>query len=189
MRDESHEVTRLPRSNPLTKATGADEVLVLWSSRAGRVLVSSVLLIAVATVIGLVALWPAGSGGRNANDSAPTLAAQVSSVRDEPCPGAEGPAAQLCRELTVDPVGRRTPGTINIGPAEGGLSVGRGDRVRVSLAPSAEGLPDGFNTEPYTLVGIDHSRQVLIAALLLAIFAWWRSGCAGYWRSSASACR
>lgn len=132
---------------------------------------ASVATILVLTIAGLVALWPRG-GDQPKQAQAPTLAATVTKITDEPCPGSDGtPQAQQCRTLTVDPAGPLQPATIEIGPTVGGLSVQTGDRVRVGVNPPAEGLPAGVEQPPYSLAGVDHSRAVLIGALMLGLFA------------------
>lgn len=159
------------------RATGIDEVSALWASAAGRTLVVAVGLIFVATLAGLVALWPSGSAtadARSAPAAPPSLAATVVAVRIAPCPGSQGAglaAAQRCRTVTVDPAGPRPPAEIELGPADGGLSVAQGDRVRVSPVPRLDDVPDDVAVAPYSLVGADHTRELAAAALLLALLA------------------
>ncbi|MBJ7470441.1 MAG: YibE/F family protein [Solirubrobacteraceae bacterium] len=150
-------------------AVGADEIATLWSSRAGRVLVASVGAILLATVIGLAVFWPAAS---KSDPATATLAATVTSVRDEPCPSfGDDQAPQTCRSIVVDPAGSAAPASIDLGPAEGGLDVERGDRVRISPIPEVEGVPEAATAAPYSLVGLDRTRPLTIAALLLAVLA------------------
>lgn len=167
----------------LLGAVGADEVATLWATRAGRALVGSVGAIFVFTAIALAVLWPRGDAGRAGSAAAPpTFAAVVSAVRTEACPGqtnagsptgegGAGSAAQQCRTITVDPAGDLPPATIDLGPADGGLTLDRGDHVRLSENPPVEGVPDDIEVAPYSLASVDHTRSLLLAAALLGLLA------------------
>lgn len=160
----------------LLDGVGVGEAQALWATRAGRVLVASVAAIFLCTVVGLAALWPgdrAVDGGLPS--SAPTRAAVVTAVREAACPGQEdaGAAAQQCRTITVEVAGDAAPRSadIDLGPADGGLALERGDRIRVSENPPLEGVQGGVEPAPFSLVGVDHSRSLLIAAGLLGLLA------------------
>lgn len=159
----------------LLGAVGADEVATLWGTRAGRALVGSVAAIFVFTAIALAALWPRGDDRPTAAGApvAPaTFGAVVRGVRVDACPGQDDAAsAQQCRTITVDPADDRPAADIDLGPADGGLTLSRGDHVRISENPPIEGVPDDVEVAPYSLVGVDHTRSLLIAAALLGLLA------------------
>lgn len=161
--------SRPPRPRRLLGATGADELIVLWRSRAGRALVLSVGAILVATLAGLAVLWPAAR--TEAPDVPPSLAALVTEVRDAPCPGGAGDGGQQCRTIRVDPNGALPPADIELGPADGGLRLTAGDRVRVTEVPDTELLGANAEARPYALGGVDHQRSLGTLAGLLAILA------------------
>ncbi len=142
---------------------------MLWRSRAGRALVLAVTAILVGTLVGLAALWPAGRADRS--DLPPSIAALVTQVRDDACPGGAGEGGQLCRTIRVDPAGALPPADIDLGPAEGGLRLTAGDRVRVTQVPESELLGGADNARPYALGGVDHQRSLGTLAVLLAILA------------------
>ena len=143
----------------------AHEVRHLARSTAGRVLIGAVVAIAVATLVGLFALWPdqraappSASGG-----SVRTTSARVDRIVDFRCPG---PAAQRCRRLIVDV--DNTSATLTLGPVSVAPSVHPGDPIRVVkvvLAPGTEGLDQ---VEPYSFVGVDRHRSVVTLAIALA---------------------
>lgn len=165
-------------------AIGADEIATLWASRAGRALVASVAAIALLTVAGLLALWPRGDAGRAPTPNPPTLAATVDAVRLAPCPGqpvdgaASGAAGggsatapQQCRSIVVSVDGQADSAEIDLGPADGGLDFAQGDRVRVSENPPLDDVAEGVTPQPYSLVGADHTRALVLAAALLGLLA------------------
>jgi len=140
----------------------------LAGSAAGRILIGAVVAIAVATLIGLVALWPRGSTVPQsaAATSAATTSARVDRIVDFRCPG---PAAQRCRWLIADVDGTST--TLTLGPVTVAADVRPGDRIRVLkvvVPAGAEGLD---KVEPYAFVGVDRHRSVVALALALAALA------------------
>lgn len=165
------------RSTRVLAAIGVDEARTLWASRAGRALVGSVGAIFVFTVVALAVLWPRGDAAVGSDAAPPTFMATVAQVREEPCPGQDAASAgaatrQQCRTIQVDPAGDgRPPASIDLGPADGGLALEVGDRVRMSENPPVEGVPDDVDVAPYSLVGVDHTRSLLLAAALLGLLA------------------
>jgi uncharacterized membrane protein len=134
----------------------------LAATSAGRVLIAVVGLIAVATCIGLLLLWPSGSGTPTTNVLGETSTATVARVGDGSC-GA-GPA---CRRIAVDVDGRST--TITIGPVATAPDLEPGDRVRIARTAPATGLPAGG--EAYTFVDVARGRPLLLLLVGLAVLA------------------
>lgn len=161
----AEKVKRLARRRRRRSRVG--EARHLAGSAAGRVLIGAVISIAVATMIGLVALWPQG-GPRQpaAGASAPTTSARVDRIVDVRCPG---PAMQRCRRLIVDIGGKRVP--LTLGPVTVASDVHPGDRIRVLKVVLAPGTDDLGTVEPYTFVGVDRHRSVVLLAIVLAALA------------------
>jgi uncharacterized membrane protein len=135
------------------------------------VLTIPVLVLAVATAVGLIALWP-GSEHRHGPTQAfggETVGAKVVAVRDIRCPG---PAAQRCRQLEVKVGTRRAP--LTLGPANLAPHVEQGDAIRVQpvVAP-----PGARHVEPYEFAGLDRRGTLLwlvlgFAALVVVMTHW-----------------
>jgi uncharacterized membrane protein len=102
---------------------------VLLKSRAGRALAIAAGLLGVATVVGLLALWPGGHTSHAGPTQAlggPTVGTQVLSSSLVRCPG---PVAEQCRQLTA-----RVDGGIRqlqLGPVSVTPSVEPGAAIRV----------------------------------------------------------
>jgi hypothetical protein len=145
---------------------GADELRHLAGSRAGRLLVAVVGALALATIVGLVALAPGGDAKRAAEPFGPTFAAHVVASHQVAC---VSPTPQACRKLTVR-VGERTA-PLTLGPIKSAPRVGPGDTVRVSrtYAPKDAPLPPRF--EPYSFVDVDRHGSILVLALIVAAVA------------------
>lgn len=133
-------------------------------------------LLAAATVLGLVLLWPGAPQDRAAPRSvpAPTLAGHVVASRDEACGSG---SAQRCRTVSVQVAGsgRRAPAEIRLGPVELAPRVEPGDAVRLRAVADIDGVAA---PEPYTLVAVDRSSSLLWLALafaaLILLLARWR---------------
>ena len=144
-----------------------NEARQLAGSRAGRVPIGAVIAIAIATLAGLAALWPAGDQDTApVSTAAPTTAATVERVVDAPC---TGPARQRCRQLIISVEAART--TLALGPVQTAPQVGPGDRIRVSKINIASGTPDADKIEPYAFAGVDRHRSVVWLAIALALLA------------------
>jgi uncharacterized membrane protein len=149
------------------RGPAGNEARELAGSRAGRVLIGAVAAIAIATLGGLVALWPAGDqDNRPVSTAAPTTEATVERVVDAPC---RGPAEQRCRQLIIGVDAART--TLTLGPVQTAPQVGPGDRIRVSKINIAPGTPDADKIEPYAFAGVDRHRSIVWLAIALALLA------------------
>ena len=148
----------------------------LLSTNWGRALVVAVALLAAATLLGLVLLWP-GDVRPAAQGQAlggPTVGATATGVREVSC---GGPVPQRCRRIDVRIAegrdrGRTVP--INLGPVDVISKIDSGTKVRVSRA----GAPSGATTvESYQLVGVDRRGTLLwlvvaFAALVVVLTRW-----------------
>jgi uncharacterized membrane protein len=146
----------------------------LLSTRWGRGLSAAVALLALATVVGLVALWPRGEEATHGSPvrPAPTVAAKVVAAREGECPG---PVEQTCRTIVVEiregrDTGRRE--TIALGPSTVAPTAGVGDAVRVQRAAGAVegGQRYGFSSVDRrgTIVWL----ALLFVALVLLLARW-----------------
>jgi uncharacterized membrane protein len=142
----------------------------------GRVLIGTVAALAVATTVGLVALWPADRHDRaSVAMGGATSAATVTGVHEVRCPG---PAAQRCRRLDARLDERPSAGrtvTLDLGPASAVSGYRAGDHVRVQPAAALRGARGGPS---YQLLGLDRRgtlRWLLVVfALLVVALARWR---------------
>ena len=148
----------------------------ILASRAGRVLAAAAGALGVATVIGLVALWPAGGASAKPGVSqafgGPTVGATVLQSGLAPCPG---PTPQECRRLTISPDEGRSA-TLTLGPAASTPDVEPGAAIRVRANPA------GARGEPYSFVDRDRRGSLLWLGLALGLAAvvvlWWRGALA-----------
>ncbi|HYV15466.1 MAG TPA: YibE/F family protein [Conexibacter sp.] len=145
----------------------------LLGSRWGRGLAAAAGVLAFATLIGLVALWPHGTTHRAAPGQAmggATLPARVRAVRNVRCPG---PVRQTCREIVVGVGAGPDKGSsqpITLGPANVAPAIHTGQAVRVQRVT---GAPAG--AERYGFVSVDRRSTLLwltaIFALLVIVLA------------------
>jgi uncharacterized membrane protein len=140
----------------------------LLATTSGRVLVGAVAVLALATVIGLVALWPGGErGGTQQAFGGSTLGATVTSATTVRCPG---PVAQRCRQIAVK-VANGDRATLDLGPVEQTPALTTGDGVRVQRAAAG-------SDQRYAFADVDRRMPMLWLAIgfavLAAIVARWR---------------
>src|SRR4051794_11318988 len=136
-----------------------------------RVLTIPVLVLAVATAAGLIALWPGSEHHRGPSQAfgGKTVGASVTAVRDIRCPG---PTAQRCRQLEIK-VGARTA-PLTLGPANIAPHVEKGDAIRVQPVAAP---PGARHVEPYEFAGLDRRGTLLwlllgFAALVVVMTRW-----------------
>ncbi|MEA2286469.1 MAG: hypothetical protein QOJ21_2512 [Solirubrobacteraceae bacterium] len=150
---------------------------LLGGSRSGRILIAAAALLLVATIAGLVALWPGERPERGPSQAFGGAALQGSVTRalEVEC---EGPVAQRCRAIDVrldEGRGRGRTSRITLGPVESVPAVGAGDRVRVR----ATGAPAATKgAERYGFVDVDRRGSILWLAIaftaIALVFARWR---------------
>lgn len=141
----------------------------VYATPAGRALAGAVGLLLLATVVGLIALWPSGdprADGQGAGRLAPTLAATVAGVDTVRC----GPVGQECRRLTVS-VSNGDAARITLGPVDVSPDVQAGDRIRVERTPAAAGVEPGPGFQPYTFRDFDRGSPLLILGVVFALAA------------------
>jgi len=139
----------------------------LASTPAGRVLIGAVGVLASATVIGLLLLWPSGAARHTVHGFGHTTQATVTRSFIAPC---GGPSATRCRELDITVSGAHS--TVLLGPVSTTPAIAPGTPIRVSPVPLAHGqaAPPGY--QPWQFVNIDRHGPLLwlaIALLLLAV--------------------
>jgi uncharacterized membrane protein len=136
-----------------------------------RVLTIPVLVLAVATAAGLIALWPGSEHHRGPSQAfgGKTIGASVTAVRDIRCPG---PTAQRCRQLEIKVGARSAP--LTLGPANIAPHVGKGDAIRVQPVAAP---PGARHVEPFEFAGLDRRGTLLwlllgFAALVVVMTRW-----------------
>jgi uncharacterized membrane protein len=132
----------------------------------GRVLLATVALLALATLIGLFALWPSGRSPHGARGFVHTTAASVNRSFLAPCaPG----AAARCRELDITVRGEHA--TVDVGPQSTSPKVAPGTSIRVSSVT----LPRVGSAAPvqpqWEFVNIDRHTSLLWLACGLLLLA------------------
>ncbi|HEX5909480.1 MAG TPA: YibE/F family protein [Thermoleophilaceae bacterium] len=134
-------------------------------------LVAAVAFLALATVVGLVALWPDGGRPETAGGPAKTNAvdAKVVTVQTVDC---RGPQRQDCRRAVIEVDGRRSP--ITFGPVESAPDVEAGEDIRVA---KVDAPPGAVGSEPYSFVGRDRRGALIwltaiFAAIVVALTRW-----------------
>lgn len=145
----------------------------LLASRWGRLLVGAVVLIALATAGGLIALWPGGHAEAGASQAfgGATTGATVTREFTRPCPG---PTPQRCYLLAIR-VDGGPPAQLTLGPVGVTSSFSAGDKIRVQRVTAP---PGARNVEPYSFAGADRRGTLLWLAVafagLVIVLARWR---------------
>ena len=162
--------------------------VALTATRAGRILVGAVALLFVATVVGLIALWPDGgepaavapgtssSTGESQAFGGTSLPASVDSSSIVRCPG---PVAQDCRQIRATLNGgpdQGTSTTITLGPVLSSPEVDAGDHIRVIHVEAPPGA-DPAKVQPYQFADFDRHGSliwlaVVFAVLVIALARW-----------------
>jgi uncharacterized membrane protein len=130
-------------------------------------LIGLVAALAVATVVGLVLLWPHAEPHRVSSAlGGPTVAAKVVRSVLVPC---VGPGKQTCRQLTIAVGGGQH--RLTLGPVEVTPDVPSGAAIRVRHVdlPRGTTTPPGF--EAWTFAGVDRRGSLLWLGIALAAFA------------------
>lgn len=160
---------RLPTTRP-------DRARRLVDARWGRALVASVVVLALGTVVGLIALWPTGQHhGPGQAFGGETSGATVVAVREAQCPG---PTPQRCRVLGAridDGPKSGLVTTLELGPTNLVSSLSRGDSIRVHPVAAPPGSRD---VAPFQFAGVDRRGTlrwlVILFAALVVILTRWR---------------
>jgi uncharacterized membrane protein len=160
------------RTSWLRLRADGDEIRHLLATRAGRLLVVVVAIIAALTALGLLALWPYGWSPPGSGAVSRTAPAKVKRVLDAPCtPGAR----ERCRQITVTVDGRQA--SLALGLAKVAPSVKPGDAVRVLRPSGSTARPEeGYNPR-YEFSEVDRRGALLwivvvVACLAAALLRW-----------------
>jgi uncharacterized membrane protein len=142
------------------------ELRHLLEAPGGRLLAGAVGAIALATVVGLVALWPGAIDHGGAAAVPPSVIAHVTRVTEARC---DSPTPQQCRTARIR-VGEREA-TMSLGPIVSAPAVSGSEAIRVApvTMPKGERLPAG--SEPYTFVDVDRHGSLLWMGLVVALAA------------------
>jgi uncharacterized membrane protein len=153
---------------------------LLLATRWGRVLIGSVGALLVATVVGLIALWPSTHHhGPSQAFGGKTYSATIAAVRDVRCPG---PTAQRCTRLVAtitEGQGKGTRANLDLGPSNLVSHFSSGDHVRVQPVAA----PPGSHAAPsYQFAGLDRRGTLrwlaILFAVLVIVLARWRGALA-----------
>jgi uncharacterized membrane protein len=126
------------------------------------------VLVSIATVVALIAMWPSDVGDQFAEVVQPSEKATVTGIEDRPCGATVSDRCIRVRILLDDQAdngSRRGVIQWNANGVDPPVHVG--DRLRVALAQEVPGYQEP-NTTTYTLVDFDRGGSLL---LLFAIFA------------------
>nr|MBA2240238.1 YibE/F family protein [Solirubrobacterales bacterium] len=149
-------------------------------SISSRIALVALGLLTLATVAGLVALWPSGDPDvQIATEIAEAEEAEVVATTASPC---QNPAEQGCEQLTIElrsGVDEGQQGVIVLGQV-GAPELGVGDRIRVTRNEGLS-LPGDGSAEPspsYSLTEVERSAPMLwlaaIFAALVIVLGRWR---------------
>ena len=135
--------------------------------------------LAVATVVGLVLLWPGEVESQVAQGIAvESEAAKVVSVEEEICPGFAGQQCQLVRARIESGPEQGKRIELQLGAEGLDPDVDPGDEIRVAKAPEPPPGADAVAGTGYTLYDFERRGPMLILAALFAavvlVFARWR---------------
>jgi uncharacterized membrane protein len=156
------------------------EAAILLRTNAGRALVVAVLVLLVATIAGLVALWPPQPSPAVPSQAfgGKTLPATVQSASLVPCPG---PVAQDCRRIIVTVEAGPDEGktkAMTLGPSTSSPDIAPGSHIRVVHIEPPPGAAVTVGFQAYQFVDYDrHMPLIWLGAIfaVLAIFlARWR---------------
>jgi uncharacterized membrane protein len=153
----------------------------LWMSRGpARPFAIALASIAVATLVGLIVLWPGDAQTELVPGlGAETELAEVSAVETVPCPGIGAPGAlegAECARATVDLRSGPDEGestTIDLGSTDLAPDLDPGDEVRLirnPVPPTTDGVtPDAAELQAYALSDFERRQPVLLLALAFAL--------------------
>jgi uncharacterized membrane protein len=144
------------------------------------VLLGSLALAAVATVVGLVVLWPDGAEVDRITDqvsfAAPGVTFPVATVDEVQPPCTEpGRLEETCGNLAVTVDGQQTKVSVPPDVSESGLAPG--DRVKLMRTPGGDGADPAYSyfgtvrTAPLALLTVAFVGLVLVVARLRGLFA------------------
>jgi uncharacterized membrane protein len=153
-RQRRHSRRRFPRPR---LASGA-----LASAPAGRLLLAATTLLAAATVIGLLVLWP-GASRHTVHSFAPSVPATATRSTTLLC------GQVRCRELEISVHGQHS--RVTLGPLATAPAIAPGTPIRVSPVPLARGQPAPPGYQPWQFVDIDRHGSLLWLSLALLTLA------------------
>ena len=138
----------------------------LWRIPAGRVLIASVLGLALATAVGVAVLWPSGSGPELAPNrvQTDTEVAKVESVIEKPCAGIpESTCRTIEFRIQSGPEEGRVTSSELEAPAPLDPDVDVGDKIRVAPLQAVPGVE-----RSYLIADFDRRSPMVLLALAFA---------------------
>jgi uncharacterized membrane protein len=157
---------------------------LLWSSTIGRILLVTALVLVVATVVGMVALWPGSNGTVSSGGGTGTESAKIVGAATDTC------SSGVCRTLFVELLsgvdkGRST--VVSLGKGENAQGYAIGDKVRVLPNERQAGVNPTDSSQPppklpgalpgakplaqftYSIVDFDRIQPIWLLAALFAL--------------------
>ena len=136
-------------------------------SLAGRVLIGVVAVMSLATVIGLIGLWPHGRTSHGETKGlGPTTAAAVTRSSISGCAGGGGVRCSYVRIMV-----HGAASTVDLGPVNTAPSVSAGMTITVARVPLLRGTAGAAGAEPWQFVDIDRHGSLLLIAIALLVLA------------------
>ncbi len=142
--------------------TRADAVAALWRVPAGRAAISTVVAIAVVTVVGLFVLWPGDELELGTSTAADARSAEVVTVGTDGCRPELGPG---CRTLGIVLGGDRTTATF----AGDALTPLPEPGARIRVVPGVPVVTGGTAPPPWVFLDYDRRAPLVLLALLFAL--------------------
>lgn len=164
-RERQRRERRVVRENRRSRGR-TSERSALATAPAGRILLVAVAAIALATIVGLIALWPSGAAKHTTHSFGRTVQATVKRTYTGACGGT---GATICRELEIEVAGKRA--TLTLGPVDIVSSISPGTPIRVAQSTGPHGLPAPSGPEPWQFVDIDRHGSLLTIAIALLLLA------------------
>lgn len=138
----------------------------IWSTRAARALAVCAGGMAIATMIGLVALWPSGD---NRSSMAPrSVGGKAISVTEHPCGGATGQRCLLLVARVDEGPDNGRKLRLELGPRELAPAVQAGEAIRVN---DVSGGRDAPIEQRYSFGSVDRRTPLLLLAIAVAVLA------------------
>ena len=138
----------------------------VWSTRAGRALAACAAALAIATIVGLIVMWPTSDGGPS---TAPrSVAGTALQVTDRPCGSGTG---QRCMLLVARIDEGRDKGQrlrLELGPRELAPAVKADKAIRIN---DLSGGRDAPIEQRYGFGSVDRRSPLLLLAIAVAVLA------------------
>lgn len=138
----------------------------IWSTRAGIAFAFLTVALAVATIAGLLLLWPTGAD--HTSTAQKTVAAKATAVSVARCGGETGQSCRTMKAKISDGRDRGATVKLLLGPTELAPQVDVGDSVRLADVGKGASLP---LAQRYSFGSVDRRTPLLILAIVVGVLA------------------